>query len=233
MALGVRFIQRRNYIGLQLLAGSEGLSEFDFTLGPSTITGACTFTESNDTSGIAPEDPVAVITTGVTDDGTTTPDVTLDVAAGQSIGSGWVTVMWFETNQAAGAPAFDIPITITKAEGADGSAIATIVGPDLAYRHVPPTAAQAAEHALLDMHAAPMGLSAVSAKGRRHYSEYSPSAPVGPFGVADASVVNANLNSEEISSLIRVGFLSRGTGANSSRLFLTEAGKRSAGFPLA
>lgn len=235
MSLGVRLIQRRNFIGLQLLEGAEGLSEFDVTVGPSVDEGARTFALSTDASGVAPVNPQPLIVTqGVTDDGTTSPDFTLDIAAGQSIGSGWVTVLWMEHDGALGSGSFDIPLAITKAEDASGASIlGSVVGPDLSYKHAPPSAAQAAEAPLLDDLLAPMGLSEGDDLGRRHYSEYEPSAPIGPFGRPDASIVNANLNDEEISAVIRVGFLSRGRGANAYRLFLTEAGRRSAGFSLA
>lgn len=234
MSLGIRWIQRRNYMGLQLLEGPEGLSEFDFTLGPSTITGAATWALSTDTSGIAPANPVgaSIVTQGITDTGTTTPDFTLDIASGQSIGSGWVTVLWLQSNQAAGAVAFDLPMTITKAEDASGAAISVLVGPDLTYLHTPPSAVQAAEAALLDNHLGPMGVSDGDSIGRRHFSEYQPAAPVGPFGLPDSPIINANLNDEELSALLRVGFLVRGRGANAFKVFLTEAGKRSAGFSL-
>lgn len=234
MSLGIRWIQRRNFMGLQLLEGPEGLSEFDFTVGPSTDTPAATFALSTDTTGVAPANPLgaSLITQGITDSGTTSPDITLDVASGQTIGDGWVTVVWLESDQAAGASAFDLPLTITKVEDASGAAITSLVGPDLTYQHTPPTAAQLTEAALLDGMLAPMGMADGDDLGRRHFSEYNATAPVGPFGLPDAPIVNANHNDEEISALLRVGFLVRGSGANAFKLFLTEAGKRSAGFSL-
>jgi len=235
MALNIRLIQKHDAIGIQLLKGAEGLSHLELTLGDG---GAVTFRESQDAQITTKPLEVAPAIFSLA---TETPllsagfansfDLHWDVDVGKTFPTGWTTILWVSHNQAAGT-SFAVALTVDSVLDDAGAAVATIYGPDSTYRHESPSAAQALEQSLLDNLIKPMGMSATDGLGRKHYSEYEPATPVGTFGSPMGPIVNANLNFEEYTKLVQVGFLSRGSGANSYRLFLTEAGKRSAGFAL-
>lgn len=236
MALGLRFIQRRDLIVLQMLKGAEGVSSLELTLGDgagvqyqeSQIASLGSLFTTEPLDGVFSLTDTPSLGAGLANQF----DLAFAKDTGQVIPDGWVDILRVSHDQAAGS-SFAIPLTVDAALDDSGANIlASVFGPDSSYMHVSPTAAQAAEASLLDSMVPAMGMTSSRDIGRKHYSEYEPSAPVSPFDFPEGPIVNANLNFEEYQALIRVGFLSRGIGANSYRLFLTEAGKRSAGFPL-
>lgn len=233
MALTIRETQKRNFIGIQILVGPEGVSELDMTIGPGS--GTIEWKISTDATGVAPANPLSGsgVTQVVTNDDTS--QMTLELAFAQPLPAGWQTVAYLETDRVPGDAAFESPKVLTKAEDAAGADILasaldlSAVTP--AFEHVPPTAAQLAEAPLLDSMLPPLGLSESDSLAKKEFGD-NPSSPQGPFGLADAPVVNANLNWEEMNRLLTVGFLTRMNGANADKHQLTEAGKRSAGFAL-
>lgn len=234
MALSMRFIQKRDLIGVQVLKGPEGLSHLEVTLGDG---GGITYQESQEADvATKPQESVFAMTTEspLLSAGLASPyDLHWDKVVGQSLPDGWVTILWVSHNQAAGAE-FSIPFVVDAALDDSGANIlGSLLGPDPAYEHKSPSAAQAAERALLDQYIPLMGMSASDDLGRKHMSEYVPQAPLSSFGFPEGPIINNNLNFEEYSRLASVGLLMRGKGANSDKLFLTEAGRRSAGFPVA
>jgi len=233
MSITIREIQKRNFIGIQVLAGPEGVSELDMTIGPGS--GTIEWKISTDATGVAPANPLSGsgVTQVVTNDDTS--QMTLELAFAQPLAAGWQTVAYLETDRVPGDAAFASVKALTKAEdfaGADilaGALDLSAVSP--AFEHVPPTAAQLAEANLLDAMLGPLNLSETDSLSKKEFGD-DPSSFPGPFKLQDSPVINANINWEEMNRLLTAGFLTRANGANADKLLMTEAGKRSAGFAL-
>jgi hypothetical protein len=236
MSLSLRWIQRRDLAVLQMLKGAEGVSSLELTLGDgagvqfqeSQIASLGSQFETEPLDGVFSLTDTPSLGAGLANQF----DLAFAKDVGQVVPEGWVDILRVSHDQPAGT-SFAIELQVDAAlDDAGANILGVVIAPSADYRHVSPTAAQAAEAALLDALIPPMGMTASDSIGRKHMSEYEPSSPLSTFDFPQGPIVNANLNFEEYSALVRVGFLSRGIGANSYRLFLTEAGKRSAGFPL-
>ena len=219
----LRTLQRRDNLVLEVLLDSGGASSIDVDL-TSTVAGGRVMTL------VAHDATNAAFFTGANPGGAAvTTNLTYTLIGGSNPPKGvWLRLAEISHNIAG---SFDHTLTINALLdelGADGSGTAVIIP----YAHISPSAAQLAEANLLDALLPTMGLSSADALGKRHTTPYEPSSPIGSQGIADAPVINAFLNYDEISGLIRVGLLTRGSGPVVDQIIMPEAGKRMAGFPL-
>jgi hypothetical protein len=216
----LRYLQKRDSVVLEVLLDAGGMSELDLTMSDAGATRVYTEVEFLNTQYF----------TGVTtDDGTTTPDLAFDIVPSSGPPTGiWLRLAEF-SHDIPGT--FDPLMTVTKLEDALGT---SVLGTEtvVPFTHISPSAAQLAEADLLDALLPSMGLSSSDSLGKRHTQPYDPSSPIGSQGIADAPVVNAFLNYDEIAGLIRVGLLTRGSGPIVDQIVMPEAGKRMAGFAL-
>jgi|TARA_R110000824_G_scaffold199709_4_gene383648 hypothetical protein len=221
----LRTLQKRDNIVLEVLLDSGGASSIDVDL-TSTVAGGRVMTLDTAAAG---QDGDAFFTETNPGGAAVSTNVTYALIGGSNPPKGvWLRLAEF-SHDIAGSFAHTLTVNALLDElGADVSGSAIIV----AFAHISPSAAQLAEGNLFDALLPTLGLTASDSLGKRHMQPYDPSSPIGSQGIADAPVVNAFLNYDEIAGLIRAGLLTRGSGPVVDQILMPEAGKRMAGFSL-